>query len=189
MNYNTLTIFYAIWGFVGMLLVVMLLLFILDAVARYRYLKVRGYDKCWMAFVPLANMWATVEATYGDQEKINIYGWRAPAIVLKLWAVSLFFLLLIAGRIPVIGRLIALAVWVANIAVFIQVYRDMMERLYCEQSVGDSVIAVLIHFVSSFKIMGASRRYGEKELDFRKDERELGSQKVTEGVLSFMNGR
>ena len=189
MDYNTFTLFYAIWGLVGMVMIIMLLMFLLDAVARYKYLKVRGYDKCWMAFVPLANMWATVEATYGEQEKINIYGWKAPAVALKLWAVALFFMLLIVGRIPVIGRLLCLAVEIANIMVFIQVCRDMMERLYSEESVGDAVIAILIHFVSSFKIMGAARKYDQGELDYRKDERVLGSQRVTDGVLSFMNGR
>ena len=189
MDYNTLSFFYAIWGFVGILMVIILGLFILDAFARFRYLKVRGYDKCWLAFVPLANMWATVEATYGNEEKINIYGWKAPAVILKLWAVALFLMLLIAGRIPFIGRLLCLAVEIVNIAVFIQIYRDMMERLYHPQEMADSVIAILIHFVSSFKILGAAKRYDQGELDYKKDERVLGSQRDTDGVLSFMNGR
>ncbi len=188
MDYNTLTFFYAIWGFVGILMIIILALFLLDAFARYKYLKVRGYDKCWMAFVPLANMWATVDATYGKTDKINIYGWQAPAIILKLWAVVLFLVLVIAGRIPVIGSLICFAMEIANIAVFIQIYRDMMERLYSPQEGAEVILAVIIHFISSIKILGAAKKYDQDELDYRQEERVLRSQRMGEGMLSFMNG-
>ena len=158
-------------------------------ISRYKYLKVRGYEYCWLAFVPLANIWATVEATYGKKDKINIYGWQAPSIILKLWGVAVALVVLTLGRIPVIGRLIILAVQVLNIAVIVQLYRDMMERLYSPQDVAESVIAVIVHFLSSIKVILASKKYNNSEIDYKNEERELRSQKVSDGMLSFMNGR
>ena len=63
--------------------IVSLALYFVAAFARYRYLRIRSYENAWMAFIPIANIWALVEATYGRRERINIYGWDAPALVLK----------------------------------------------------------------------------------------------------------
>ncbi len=189
MEYNALSFFYAVWGMMAILMVVILGVFIFDAFARYKYLKVLGYERSWLAFIPIANIFATVEATYGKQEKINIYGWKAPAIILKLWGVAVAVAILVLGRIPFLGRLIVLAMQIVNIAVIVQLYRDMMERLYCPQDVAESVIAVIIRFVSSIKVISTAKKYDAGEIDYRKEERELSSQKTSDGLLSFMNGR
>ena len=77
----------AMAGMIVFASIVSLVLYFIAAFARYKYLRIRSYENAWMAFVPIVNIWAIVEATYGKKERINIYGWDAPAVVLKLWPI------------------------------------------------------------------------------------------------------
>ena len=44
--------------------IVSVALYLVAAFARYRYLRIRSYENAWMAFIPVANVLALVEATY-----------------------------------------------------------------------------------------------------------------------------
>ena len=57
--------------------IIVLALYLISAFARYKYLKIRSYENAWFAFIPIANIWSIVEATYGRREKVIIYGWEA----------------------------------------------------------------------------------------------------------------
>ena len=169
--------------------IVSLALYFVAAFARYRYLRIRSYENAWMAFIPIANIWALVEATYGKRERINIYGWDAPAIVLKLWPMVTYVLALVINVIPVIGNILSLALSVLNIAVLVMIFRDMMENLEKPQEAVIAVIAVIVHIVSDIMILSATGDFEPGQQDWQRDERALGSQTSVGGPLSFLNGK
>ena len=39
-------------GFAVFFLIIGLVLYLLDAISTFKYLKVRGYESSWMAFIP-----------------------------------------------------------------------------------------------------------------------------------------
>ena len=176
----------------GVFIVVMLIvlaLYLIGAIARYRYLKIRSYENAWMAFIPIANIWAIVEATYGRREKVNIYGWDAPIIVLKLWPIVSYALAIIINVIPVLGSVLSLILYVLNIAVLAMIFRDMMEVLDRPQEMVTAVIAVIFHIVSDIMILSATGKFKAGEQDWATDVRELGSQTSADGPLSFLNSK
>ena len=61
----------AMTGVFIVLSIIALALYLISAFARYKYLKIRSYENAWMAFIPIVNIWAIVEATYGRKEKIQ----------------------------------------------------------------------------------------------------------------------
>lgn len=187
MERNYFAVYAIVRGIMGIFGIIVLTLYLMDAVSRYKYLKVRGYEKCFLAFVPFANIWASVEATYGKSEKINVYGWKAPAMIVKLWGVLFYALSVAVAGIPVVGRLIGLALLAANIAVMSQLFSDMMERLGEPQDRMASVVAVFINFIASYKLIRTAGRVKACEQDYRLDERVLGSQSMEDGPLSFVN--
>ncbi len=184
---------FALWTlFQGLAAVVAILiggLYLLDAFARFKYLKVRGYRNSFLAFIPFANIWASVEATYGNCKEINLYGWRAPAIIVKLWGIIFYAFTVAAGKIPIVGRVLVMVLFAMNIAVMVQVYKDMMERLGKEEGLFAAVIAVVLNFISSYKVIGATGRFQDGELDYKSDDRRLKSQGISQGPLSFVNGK
>ena len=182
--------FYAIIrGIMVLMAVLVLALYLFDAVSRYKYFKVRGYEKSILAFIPFANIWASVEATYGKTDKVNIYGWKAPALIVKLWGVVFYALTVAVSGIPVVGRLIGLALLVANVAVMAQLYADMMERLDEPQERLVSVVAVIINFAASYKLIRAAGRFQVGQQSYRDDDRILRSQSTADGPLSFVNDK
>ncbi len=162
-------------------------LYLVAAYARYRYLRIRNYDNAWMAFVPIANIWAVVEATYGKQDRITIYGWDAPALVLKLWPIVTYVLALVINVIPLIGSVLSIILSVLNIAVLAMIFKDMMEQLENPQDTVMAVIAVIFHIISDIMIISAAGKFAPGSQDWQTDSRVPGSQTVIGGPLSFMN--
>ena len=169
--------------------IVSLAMYFVASFARYRYLRIRSYENAWMAFIPIANVWALVEATYGRRERINIYGWDAPALVLKLWPMVTYVLALVINVIPLIGSILSLLLSVLNIAVLVMIFKDMMENLERPQETVIAVIAVVIHIVSDIMLINATGSFEPGQQDWQRDERALGSQTAIGGPLSFLNGK
>lgn len=179
----------AISGVFAFASVICLILYLVASYARYRYLKVRSYEKAWMAFIPIANIWALVEATYGNRERVIIYGWDAPAIVLKLWPMVTYVLALIINMIPPIGNILSILLYVLNVAVLVMIFKDMMENLEKPQDNVIAVVAVIFHIVSDIMIISASGSFDPGQQNWQTDSRVLGSQTVMNGPLSFLNGK
>ncbi len=177
----------ALMGMFGIISLIGVAFYLVAAFARYRYLSIRSYDKAWMAFIPIANIWAVVEATYGKQEKINIYGWDAPAVVLKLWPMVIYVLAIVINVIPILGNALSILLSVLNIAVFVMIFRDMMENLETPQDIFISVVAVIIHIVGDIMILSTTGKFNPGDQDWQTDNRVLGSQTLVDGPLSFMN--
>ena len=185
---NELFAFYAIIrGVMGVVAVLGLMLYFMDAFSKYKYLKVRGYEKSFLAFVPFVNIWVTVDATYGKIEKINVFGWKAPAIIMKLWGVLFYALTVAVSGIPVVGRILGLLLLAMNVAVLSLIYSDMMERMDEPQEKGAAILAVIINFVASYKVIKAAGKFKDGEKNYREDVNNLRSQESQDGPLSFVN--
>lgn len=188
MDTNNITAIFAVLGTViAISAVIVIIFYLVGAIASYKYLQVRSYENSWMAFIPIVNIWALVEATYGTDETINVYGWDAPAVVLKLWSVVTYILALMINVIPVIGNALSLLLSILNIAILLMIYKDMMERLENPQEGFGAVIAVIIHIIADIKVIGATGRFSPGQQNWHEDNRVLSSQTVTGGPLSFMN--
>ena len=169
--------------------VIILILYLISSFARYKYLKIRSYENAWMAFIPIVNIWAIVEATYGNKERINIYGWEAPAIVLKLWPVVAYALALVINVIPLVGNILSLLLTVLEVAILAMIFKDMMEHLDRPQEMVTAVIAVVIHLVSDIMILSATSSFQPGQQDWQTDNRVLNSQTSIDGPLSFLNDK
>ena len=178
----------AMGGFIVVLLLISLALYLVDAFARYKYLKVRNYQNAWMGFIPFANFYACVEATYGPCNYINLFGWRAPAALIKLWEVAVIVLSYVVSYIPYVGGILSLVLTVLNVAVCVQIFRDMLERLDDPQTLGFGILATIISIVGSIKLLATTGNFAAASQDWMTDIRVLTSQQVLDGPLSFLNG-
>ena len=179
----------AVSGVFAMASVIALALYLVASFARYRYLKIRSYEMAWMAFIPIANIWALVEATYGRRERINLYGWDAPSTVLKLWPIVTYVLAIVINVIPLIGNILSILLSVLNIAVLVMIFKDMMEILEKPQENVVAVLAVIFHIVSDIMVISAAGSFEPGQQDWQTENRVLSSQTVIDGPLSFLNGK
>ena len=189
MDWSTDGFLMAISGVFAIASVTGLALYLVASYARYRYLRIRSYERAWMAFIPIANIWALVEATYGRRERINIYGWDAPAMVLKLWPMVAYVIAAVISMIPVVGSIVSILITILNIAVLVMIFKDMMENLEKPQDNVIAVVAVIFHIVSDIMIISASGSFDPGQQNWQTDSRVLGSQTVMNGPLSFLNGK
>ncbi len=167
--------------------VVVLAFYLIDAIARFKYLKVRGYANSWMAFIPIANTYSTVEATYGNPEKISLYGLLLPSVLVKLYPLVISVAAGVFAYIPYVGSIASTLISVITIAIGVQIFRDMMLRLDKETSIGLAVVANIIPLVLPIMLMVACKGMADGQYDYAADTRELPSQTDTNGPLSGLN--
>ena len=174
-------------GFFLFSIVMSFIFYCVAAFARYKYLRVRNYENSWLALIPLVNVWALVEATYGRRERINIYGWDAPATVLKLWPIVTYIAAIVINVIPFIGNILSILLSILNIAVLAMIFKDMMEHLEKPQETIVAVIAVIIHIVADIMLITACGNFEPGQQNWQEDNREPGSQTAIGGPLAFLN--
>ena len=166
-----------------------IVLYLIGAIARYRYLRIRSYDNAWMAFIPIINVWAIVEATYGRRDTINIYGWDAPADVLKLWPIVTYALSLTINIVPYVGNALSLLLYILNMAVMVMIFKDMMEQLDRPKETVTAVIVVFFRVIADIMILIETVRFNPGEQNWQTDNRVLNSQTAIGGPLAFLNGK
>jgi hypothetical protein len=160
------------------LLIIGFVFYLVDAIARFKYLKIRGYTSAWMAFIPLLNVYSCVDATYGNVDKIKIFGIELPAIVVKLYPVIVSVLTGIISNIPKVGGLSTI-VWIIQIAFGVAVFIDMQERLGKEVSTGFAIVANIIAIIAPIKLLMSCSGIGIGAFDYSTDQRVLKSQAGT----------
>ena len=62
----------------GGILFAALVFYLIGAMARYKYLRIRSYQGAWLAFIPYDSNWAVVEATYGPKLNVNYHKRPTP---------------------------------------------------------------------------------------------------------------
>lgn len=157
-------------------LIIALVLYIIDAIAKFKYLKIRNYPSAWMAFIPILNIYATVDATYGKVDTIKIFGVELPSMCIKLYPIALSVVTGIASRIPSAGNVISSVVGIIGLIITVIVYRDVLARLGKDISIGFSVLANIISIISSIYLIMACKGIAPGEYDYLTDTRPLPSQ-------------
>ena len=171
----------------GGILFAALVFYLIGAMARYKYLRIRSYQGAWLAFIPYASNWAVVEATYGPKLNINVYGIWVPAVFIKLWPVLMaIFSGFANAMLPSLDKVFSMIFLVLNMAVLVMIYKDIMERLKRPQKGFFPVIAVFISMISSICILMAASKFDPGDQDYTNDKDDLQSQSSDSGTLSGM---
>lgn len=172
------------FAMIGMVLgIIASIVYLINAFAQYRYLRIRNYEHPWMAFIPIADCYALVEATYGKVDEINVLGLglRLPAVIVKLYPLVCTFATVVLSAIPFIGSAGATIVFVAQVALGVMILQDVMLRLNREISTGFAVFARIIAIVSPFIILSGCSGLANGQYDYQRDDRILASQTVGNG--------
>ena len=157
-------------------LVICLVVYLVDAIGRFKYLKARNYTNAWFAFIPYLNVYGTVDATYGNVEKIKILGVELPAIVVKLYPLILTAFSVITSNIEFLSGFGSLVVTVLTVAIGVVVFKDVMERIEQPVSTGFAVLANIITIVGSIKLLADASKLQDGQYDYTTDARMLASQ-------------
>ena len=171
------------FAMIGLVLgIIASIVYLINAFAQYRYLRIRNYEHPWMAFIPIADCYALVEATYGRVDEINVLGFRLPAAIVKFYPLVCSFATIVLSVIPLIGTAGATLVFVAQVALGVMILQDVMLRLGKEISTGLAVFARIIAIVSPFIILSGCSGLTNGQYDYQRDDRPLASQTVGNGA-------
>ncbi len=157
------------------IIIIALVIYLVNAIARFKYLKIRGYANAWMAFIPILDVYSCVDATYGNVEKIKIFGISLPAMLVKLYPLIISVCAGIISRIPNIGGISSI-LSILSLALSIAVFIDMQERLQQEVSVGFAVLANIIAIIAPIKLLISCKGIAPGAFDYVTDQRILKSQ-------------
>ncbi len=166
-------------------LIIGLILYLIDAIGIYKYLKARNYANAWFAFIPFLNTYAKVEATYGNVDKIKAFGIALPAIVVKLYPLILVVFSAITSQISAIASICSLITTVLTVACGTVVFKDVMERIERPVSTGFAVFANIISIVGSIKLLADASSLNPGQYDYTTDTRVLASQADAQGPANM----
>ncbi|MBE5824218.1 MAG: hypothetical protein E7305_05905 [Butyrivibrio sp.] len=166
-------------------LIICLVVYLVDAIGIYKYLKARNYSNAWFGFIPFLNTFGKVDATYGNVDKIKVFGVALPAIVVKLYPVILVVFSAITSRISAIASICSLIVTVLTVAVGTVVFKDVMERIEKPVSTGFAVFANIITIVGSIKLLADASKVAPGQYDYTTDTRVLASQAGAQGPANM----
>ncbi len=170
-------------SFFLVILIIGFIFYLVDAIARFKYLRIRNYSKAWLAFIPIFGIYATVEATYGKVDKIRVFGVDCPANVIKLYPIAISAITGIASRIQSISTPVSTICGIISIALGVVVLRDTLARLDKNVSVGFCVLANIIGIIGSITLLGACKPFAPGQLDYMTDTRVLPSQEGTDSQV------
>lgn len=160
----------------GVSFIIALAFYLIGAFACYKYFKVRNYPNKWMAFVPAVNIYGIVSVTYGNVEKIKVFGIPVPAMVLKLFPIVIYVISGILAVITKIGPTLDSVLGLLSVAVYTFIYIDMLERVGEKVNVLLAIIANLIPVIGSIKLLMVCSKLKDGQFDYHSDKAMLDSQ-------------
>lgn len=99
-NLDSAAVLAALGIYLVFVLVIALVCYVLYALSHMKALKALGYDKPWMAWIPLANYWALADAALDGEDSIQLFGSLSiPAIAFKLW----WLIAIVVSFVPAVG--------------------------------------------------------------------------------------
>lgn len=144
--------------FLFLLVVVGIGCYLLMAFGIQKMLKTLHYDKTWMAWIPLANLFAIAQVASRGQDEMKIFNFQLPTVVMGLWWIVYFVL----GRIPHVGTLLATACQVICLGTcFINIYA-MLDGKSEEEEKAIGFVSGLIPIIAVIKFLC----YQGPELDY-----------------------
>ena len=176
---NDMAVFGALMSVIAVLGVIAIIFYLIDAIGRYKYLKVRNYSSPVLAFIPIANIYATVEATYGTVEKIKLYGVEFPSFVVKLFPLITSAVAGALSRIPGIGTQVSSILGIVTIGFMAALFMDVMKCIKKDVSLPFAVIASFISIVGSIMLLVSCKDLQSGQYDYREDKEPLPSQTRT----------
>ena len=144
-------LFLAILGtYLVVVLVVLLVCYVLTSLAHMKALKALGYDKAWMAWIPLAQQYALADVAAGNQDNVTLFGTLSvPATLYRFW----WILWIVLPFVPFIGGLASTAVMVVFLGnCYVKIYARLDGTSEQEQQVigylsGFLVIIAVVKFL------------------------------------------
>lgn len=151
----------ALFGFFGAMLIGYvivglfgIIVYIYSSIITMKVLQRLGYDKTWMAWIPIANMYAWATALYGGIEEVNIdiANRSIPTWVMQWYSPIVALATIVLSRTP-IGGLVLLLVIIVQILCFGQIHKDTMKRVAgIEVEVVEQVIVGVVNLVSIIRL-------------------------------------
>lgn len=131
------------FGFILGFLLVLIIAYVLYAVAYYKALKAVGYKNPWMIFIPFACNYALTDAAFDSDEdasKIFFGAFTLPKTLVNFWWVLLLF----TGYVPVIGGLLTIALNVIFLgAIYTSLYSKIDGTNYADNKVLGYISSVI----------------------------------------------
>ncbi|MDE7478210.1 MAG: hypothetical protein K2M91_09725 [Lachnospiraceae bacterium] len=131
-------------------LVVMLVCYVLTSLAHMKALKALGYDKAWMAWIPLAQQYALADVAAGNEDNVTLFGTlTVPATLYRFW----WILWIVLPFVPFIGGLASTVVMVVFLGnCYVKIYARLDGTSEQEQQVigylsGFLVIIAVVKFL------------------------------------------
>lgn len=130
---DTAVILAALGAYLVVILVIVAVCYVLTSLAHMKALKALGYDKAWMAWIPLAQQYALADAAAGNQQNVTLFGsFSVPAVLYKFWWV----LWIILPVVPVVGSLASTVVMVLFLGnCYVKIYAKLDGTTEQEQQV------------------------------------------------------
>lgn len=134
-------------AYLGVIIVIGLIYYVLSSLAHMKALKALGYDKAWMAWIPFAQQYALADVAAANQSSVPLFGSvSVPAPLYKFW----WAVWIVLSFIPIIGS-IASVVW---LVVFLgNCYMKVYARLDGTSEQEQQVIGYLSGFLSIIAVV------------------------------------
>lgn len=129
--------------------IIIVAFYVLYGISHMKALRVLGYDRPWMAWIPFANDWALAEVTLNGAENINFFNsFDIPAMVFKLW----WLIAIGVSCIPVVGTLL-------NVVLRVICLGTCYIKMYARLDRTDEKEQQVIGYVSGFFPIVASCKF------------------------------
>ena len=122
-----------LWGIIIFVILFMGVFYVIYGISHSKALKALGYDKPWMAWIPLANCWALAEVALDGEEEMKFFdSISVPAMAFKLWWLIAYAVSIVPG----VGAILNLAMRVICLGTcYIKVYARLDGKSEAETQV------------------------------------------------------
>lgn len=166
MDMNSWDAFWFFWGSAMLVFVaIMVVVYVVQALATQRALRILGYDKPWLAWIPLGNLFALAEVT-GDDVAVLWFGIQVPMKAFRFWWLANF----VCTLIPIVGGLLSLLITVMCLTwTYSRVY-SALDGVPYENEMLIAVLSAFIGIIPIIKFFAAKDNGGRNNRGGYKDD-------------------
>lgn len=137
-----------------LLLVVLIALYVCNALGVSYALKSLGFEHAWFAWIPVLNYIALSYAACRDEDgNAELFGFKLPGVVFSLW-ILLYFLI---KKVPVVGGVLGIVVKVLFYGKTLQAVYAKFEKRGESEVAAIAYVSALIEIVAIVKLMSYRR--------------------------------
>lgn len=140
------------FGIILFMLVLSIAVYFVCAFATYRALKLLGYDKAWLGFIPCANMYALADVTGYDEVDLG-FNIKVPMTLFKFWWAIAYLIIMI----PVVGGILSFALQILCLGWNYMVVYAMLDGTSLKEQKVIGYISALIGIVPVVKFYTAKK--------------------------------